>query len=74
MDWLTAEESEEGINTLLATLWLDTHLLVAYLLSLVRHNVRERRLRVDWATEYDMTTMHFLYYITLDLNNWSISV
>ena len=42
VEWVSSEASMEGITTLLANLCRETHPLLAYLLSLVRHNSRER--------------------------------
>ena len=58
----------------MATLWSDTHTLVSDLLSLMCHNSRERRARVYWVEDYEMSPMHFLRRPTLDLNTWCISV
>ena len=69
-----AEAASEGLIALLDTMWLDTQLLVEYLISLVQHNVREKRLRVDWAAEYEIPPMHFLFRLTLDFNTCCISV
>ena len=74
MDWVTVGAALEGLEVLLATLWSDTHPLVAGLFSLVHHNARERRVRVDWEADYDMLPMYFLFYLSLNINTWCISV
>ena len=43
IDWVMAEAEAEVLTDLLASLWLETHSLVADLLSLVQQNARERR-------------------------------
>ena len=52
------EVVSEYLIALLATLWSETHTLVADLLSLVQHNNKERRGRVDWAAEYEILLMY----------------
>ena len=54
---------------LLEMLWSDIHPLVAEIISMVWHNVRERQVRVDWSEEYDMLPMYLLCSLSLDLNN-----
>ena len=42
INWVTEEVAPEGLTALLTKLWPETYPLVAHLLSLVRHNARER--------------------------------
>ena len=74
VDWVLAEASTEVLTALLATLWQDTHPLVADLLSMVRHSTRELWAQVDFAAEYELLPMNSLRYLSLNLNTWFISV
>ena len=47
VNWVTSEAATEGVTSLLATLWLDTHPLVDDLLYLVCRNSRERQAILD---------------------------
>ena len=60
INWVTEEAAAKGLANLLSTLWSDTHTLVEELLSLMRHNSRERQARVDCAVEYEIVPIHFL--------------
>ena len=62
----------EGLIDLLLVLWSKLNLIVADLLSLILHNVREKHVCVDWLAEY--MPMHFLLRLSLDLKTWCISV
>ena len=59
---------------LLEILWLKYHLLSLYLIYLVWHSSSERCVCMDWTTEDDMLSIHFLIRLYLDLNTWCISV
>ena len=72
--WVMAEAALEGLADLLATLCSKSHPLVLDLLSLVCQNSRERRVCIDWAAEYDMLPIYFLFRLSLYLNTWFISV
>ena len=74
VDWVSTEAETKGLMALLATLWQDTHPLVADILSLTHHNARERRSRVRWVEEYDLLPMHFPRCLSLNLYTWSINV
>ena len=52
VNWVMVEVAVGGLDVLLVTLWSETHPLVSYILSLMSHNARERRARVDWVVEY----------------------
>ena len=44
------------------------------LLSLVYHNVWEKRESMVWVAEYALIQMHYIRCLSLDLNTWFISV
>ena len=74
MDWVSTEAATKGLMALLATLWQETHPIVADILSLTHHNARERRSRVIWVEEYDLLPMHYPHRLSLNLYTWSINV
>ena len=47
----------DGLTSVLATMWSELNPIIADLLSLIRKNYREQRMRVDWVAEY--MPMHF---------------
>ena len=70
VDWVIMEASHKGLNDLLANLLQEIHPLVADLLSLLRYNMQDRWVCMDWAAEYMMLFIHYILYIYLDLNTW----
>ena len=64
-----AEAASKGLAKILAILWAENNPPVADILSLVRHNSRERQIRFDWATEYGILPIHLLHCMSLDINN-----
>ena len=74
VDWVSAEASTERIFVLLATLWQETLPLIAYLLSIVRHNALESRVCVDWSVNYSFLPIHYLRRLPLELNMRLVSV
>ena len=74
IDWATVEYTTEGLNTLLTTLWQETHPMVADKLSLVNHNDWERRDIMEWVAMYVIMTMHYIFHLYVDLNTWYINV
>ena len=42
VDRVTAQSMSEGMTDLLVTLWSELHPLVAYLISLIHHNARDK--------------------------------
>ena len=52
VNWVTVEVEVGGLAALLVTLWSETHPLLSDILSLMSHNARERRARVDWVVDY----------------------
>ena len=74
VDWVTVEAASKGLDDILSTLWYKMHPLVSDITSLVRHNTRERRARVEWEAEYDIIPMNILCNLLLDLKTWYISV
>ena len=73
VDWLTAEAADKGLTELLSTLWSETNLLVAYLISLVNCNEMKRRTCIDCVAEYNMINIHLLLHLSLYLDTWYIS-
>ena len=74
VEWVSAEAATEGLTALLATLWWDTHPLVADLLSLTCHNARKFRSRIGLEAEYSLLPIRYLRCLSLYLNTWYISV
>ena len=62
----------DGLTSVLATMWSELNPIIADLLSLIRKNYREQRMRVDWVAEY--MPMHFFLCLSLDLKTWWKSV
>ena len=52
VNWVTVEVEVGGLAALLVSLWSETHPLLSDILSLMSHNARERRARVDWVVDY----------------------
>ena len=74
IEWVSIDTSTYGLTAILITQWQDTHLLMAELISLVRHNSWERRAHVDWAAEDAFLPIHYLRRLSLYVNTWFISV
>ena len=68
MGWVSEEAATAGLMALMDTLWQDAHFLMADLLYLTQNNAWERQSRVDWSSEYDLLTIHYLRCLTPDLN------
>ena len=72
--WVATEASLEVLMMIMAILCPNTQLIVIDLISLVRHKSRYIWVHLDWAEEYDMMQIDFIYYLSLDLNMCCIGV
>ena len=73
-DWVSTDTPTEGLTALLTTLWQETHIIMAKLLSLVRHSPWERRAHADWAAEDELIPIHVLCLLLLYFNTCFISI